>query len=180
MVLDEQLIHYANYHRDPRNIATHMVGIPMIMLAISVMLARPAYGIGGLQITPAWILAGLVAVFYYGMLSWRVGIVMALVLAAFNLLGEALVQTELGFWRWGLGLFVVGWAFQFVGHKWEGKKPAFADDLRGLLQGPMFVAFELGFKLGLFKHLQAQIEEACGPIRRNPNAKLSAVDQLQP
>ena len=40
---------------------------------------------------------------------------------------------------WGLGFFVVGWIIQFVGHYYEGKKPAFADDLVGLLVGPMFV-----------------------------------------
>ena len=34
------LIQYARYHRDPRNIATHLVGIPMIVLAVAVLLAR--------------------------------------------------------------------------------------------------------------------------------------------
>jgi uncharacterized membrane protein YGL010W len=28
-------------------------------------------------------------------------------------------------WRWGLGLFVLGWVFQFIGHIFEGKPPAF-------------------------------------------------------
>lgn len=176
MILEDQLISYANYHRDPRNIATHMVGIPMIMLALSVLLSMPAYPVGAISITPAWVLGAVVAVFYYGRLGWRIGLFMALVLAAFNLLGEALAQTESGMARWGLGLFIVGWGFQFMGHKWEGKKPAFVDDLRGLLQGPLFVAFELAFQFGGFKHLQAQIEEASGPVRRNPNAAAGAED----
>ena len=30
---------------------------------------------------------------------------------------------------------LLGWAIQFVGHYWEGRKPAFADDLVGLLVG---------------------------------------------
>ena len=28
-----------------------------------------------------------------------------------------------GFWRTALGLFVLGWVFQFVGHAFEGKPP---------------------------------------------------------
>ncbi|MDP1165166.1 Mpo1-like protein, partial [Klebsiella pneumoniae] len=42
----------------------------------------------------------------------------------------------------GVGSFVVGWVFQFVGHYYEGRKPAFVDDLVGLLVGPMFVVGE--------------------------------------
>src|SRR3546814_9523920 len=30
----------------------------------------------------------------------------------------------------GLGMFVLGWVIQFVGHYYEGRKPAFVDDLR--------------------------------------------------
>ncbi|WP_210546049.1 DUF962 domain-containing protein [Rhodoferax sp. PAMC 29310] len=39
-------------------------------------------------------------------------------------------------------VFVVAWAGQFIGHKIEGKKPPFIDDLRFLMIGPLFV---LGF-----------------------------------
>ena len=63
----------------------------------------------------------------------------------------------------GVALFVIGWAFQFVGHWYEGKKPAFVDDLVGLLIGPMFVVAEAGFLLGLRKPLQADIEAKAGP-----------------
>ena len=36
-------------------------------------------------------------------------------------------------------VFVVAWVGQFIGHKIEGKKPSFLDDLRFLLIGPLFV-----------------------------------------
>ena len=39
-------------------------------------------------------------------------------------------------------VFGVAWVGQFVGHKIEGKKPSFFDDLRFLMIGPLFV---LGF-----------------------------------
>lgn len=40
-----------------------------------------------------------------------------------------------GFWPVPLGLFVVGWIFQFVGHAFEGKPPEFFHDWRFLLVG---------------------------------------------
>ncbi len=39
-------------------------------------------------------------------------------------------------WRWAVGLFVVGWVLQFIGHAFEGKPPAFFSDPRYLLIGP--------------------------------------------
>jgi uncharacterized membrane protein YGL010W len=44
-----------------------------------------------------------------------------------------------------LGIFVLAWIFQFIGHHLEGKKPSFFEDLQYLLVGPLFVlskAFE--------------------------------------
>jgi D-xylose transport system permease protein len=41
-----------------------------------------------------------------------------------------------------IAVFVVAWIGQFIGHKIEGKKPSFFDDMRFLLVGTLFV---LGF-----------------------------------
>ena len=40
-----------------------------------------------------------------------------------------------GFWKIPLGLFVVGWVFQFIGHAFEGKPPEFFKDWRFLFVG---------------------------------------------
>ena len=37
--LTRHLVNYAHYHRDPRNIRTHFVGIPMIVVAVACLLA---------------------------------------------------------------------------------------------------------------------------------------------
>ena len=65
----------------------------------------------------------------------------------------------------GIGMFVVGWVIQFVGHYYEGKKPAFVDDISGLIVGPLFVVAELAFLLGLRQDLKQQIEARSGPVR---------------
>jgi uncharacterized membrane protein YGL010W len=72
---------------------------------------------------------------------------------------------------WGLGLFGVGWVIQFVGHHYEGRKPAFVDDLVGLLVGPLFVSTEVLFALGLCRPLRQAIEAEAGPVQlRTPRA----------
>ena len=47
------------------------------------------------------------------------------------------------------GIFVVGWIFQFVGHKIEGKKPSFFEDIQYLWVGPLFVVAWLLRRLGI-------------------------------
>ena len=74
---------------------------------------------------------------------------------------------ELGLVAWQLGaiLFAVGWFFQFVGHYWEGRKPAFVDDIVGLLVGPMFVVGEGLMLVGLLTDMRRTIEAEVGPTR---------------
>ena len=48
-----------------------------------------------------------------------------------------------------LALFAVTWVFQFIGHRIEGKKPSFLEDLQYLLVGPVFLLAKLFRKLGL-------------------------------
>jgi uncharacterized membrane protein YGL010W len=56
--LTEQLAGYAAYHRDRRNIATHLVGVPVIVFAVVVLMSRPTLGtVGGVTVTPALIAA---------------------------------------------------------------------------------------------------------------------------
>jgi uncharacterized membrane protein YGL010W len=57
----------------------------------------------------------------------------AVILGILALLPQALV------WQVSLAVFVVAWIGQFIGHKIEGKKPSFFDDVRFLLIGPLFV-----------------------------------------
>lgn len=64
-----------------------------------------------------------------------------------------------------LGGFVVGWLFQFVGHFWEGRKPAFMDDVTGLIIGPLFVLAEACFLAGGLRELQRNIELRAGKVR---------------
>ncbi len=162
--LEQNLIQYAAYHRDSRNILTHFFGIPLIVLAVVVLLSRPSMMVFGLPVSPAT-LAILLAIVYYVLLDRALGIVMALFLEFCAWLGIALAMQSTAVWLgFGFGLFVLGWAIQFVGHYFEGRKPAFVDDIMGLMIGPLFVVAELVFLMGLRKPLLATIEAASGPV----------------
>lgn len=162
------LAQYAQYHRDRRNIVTHFVGVPMIVFALGVLLSRPSFELGGWMLSPAWVLFALAAAWYLTRGEALLGLAttsgMALLMAAAHRVGGGLLS-----WLFfGLGFFVAGWVVQFVGHYYEGRKPAFADDLVGLLVGPMFVMMEVLAAFGLCRPLLVEVERRAGPtVLRN-------------
>lgn len=166
--LVEHLSQYAAYHRDPRNIATHFVGIPMIVVAVTILLSRPGTELGGMWLSPALLVAAWSAWFYLR-LDTRFGLLMSVLLGLCLWAGQVLaVQSTMLWLSAGLGLFVVGWVIQFVGHYYEGRKPAFVDDVSGLIVGPLFVVAEMAFLLGLRGELKRAIEGNAGPVSIRP------------
>ena len=155
---------YAAYHRDRRNIATHFVGIPLIVFAVGALLARPAVEVGGWPLTPAAVVWAAAALWYVTRGNLVLGTTTAIATLLLILAALPLGQLDTSPWlAWSLGAFVVGWVIQFIGHYYEGRKPAFVDDLRGLLVGPMFVTGEALFALGWGKPLAAEIARRAGP-----------------
>jgi uncharacterized membrane protein YGL010W len=154
----EHLAQYAAYHRNRKNVATHLIGIPMIVVGILTLLSRPVLPMEFMIITPASIVVFLSIIFYVR-LDIPLGLLMTVLLWFALAVGRyfAAMPTELWL-SWAIGLFVVGWVFQFIGHYFEGRKPAFVDDIMGLAVGPLFVVTEVVFMLGLRKELKAAIE----------------------
>ncbi len=160
--LTDHLTQYAAYHQDPRNVATHFVGIPLIVLAVTILLARPAWMVGGLAITPAVVLAVLSVAFYLR-LDLRFGLAMAAQMVVSVWLSQWFAAQSTTVWlASGVGLFVLGWAIQFLGHYYEGKKLAFVDDLVGLLVGPLFLTAEAAFYLHLRLDVKAEMDRRLG------------------
>ncbi|MGI0153280.1 DUF962 domain-containing protein [Pseudidiomarina sp. WS423] len=156
--ITDHLAGYAAYHRDRRNIYTHLVGIPMIVIAIEILLSRPSGIIMGVPLSPAILVSALAALFYLK-LDVFLGVLMTLLLGLAVWLGSHVALLPTSAWlSWGIGSFVIGWVFQFIGHYYEGRKPAFVDDIMGLAIGPLFVVAEVVFMLGLKKPLHQAIE----------------------
>ena len=158
------LSQYAEYHRDRRNIASHFIGVPMIVFAIGVLFSWPSFTVGGLVLSPAWLGFAPVALWYLTRGDLALGVACTLAVGVLVMLAQPLGRAGFASWlAWGVGLFAVGWAIQFAGHWYEGKKPAVVDDIIGLLVGPMFVVAEAMFTFGWNKPMLAEIERRAGP-----------------
>ena len=103
------------------------------------------------------------------MLDAPLGVMMACVSALCVAFGEwVAAQSTVAWLVTGIGLFVVGWVFQFIGHvAYEHRKPAFVDDVIGLLIGPLFVLAEALFGFGWRPALREMIDAQVGPTRIN-------------
>ncbi|HEU4735356.1 MAG TPA: Mpo1-like protein [Kofleriaceae bacterium] len=170
MRLVDRLAAYAEYHRDKRNVATHFIGIPMILVGTQSALAR--IGIGPVN---AAVGATGLATKYYRAIDPSYGAAMGAVLGATCAMGTAIAALPSPVWAGATtGLIVGGWALQFLGHHFEGRKPAFFDDLRSLLDGPLFLVAEVAFALGLSPELRAEVERRAGPTRWGKNVESDA------
>jgi uncharacterized membrane protein YGL010W len=162
--LEENLTQYAACHRDRRNIATHLVGIPLIVFATVLALALASFPVGGIAVTPA-ALASIAACAYYFRLDPAFAAAMAAALFAMCALASELAARlpAGGALLLSAAIFAIGWALQFWGHRFEGVKPAFLDDARQLLIGPLFVCAEIFFFFGAKPRLRHYIEQRVGP-----------------
>jgi len=136
--VDQLLAHYGESHRHPTNELIHYIAIPLIMLSLVGLIYAlhplAAYAFIGASMV---YYARLSLVFFMTMLGGS-----ALVLALVHAMGEQRVTIC-------LTIFVVAWIFQFIGHKIEGRKPSFFEDIQYLWVGPLFVLSRLFGKLGI-------------------------------
>ena len=133
--LQRLLADYGDYHRHPRNRIAHEIGIPLIVFHVVAMLDWVAlFGVGQVTVTSAHLVLLPLGLWYLS-LDLRLGMLLVIFSAACLALGTVTPV-------WAVGVIaVVGWVIQFVGHSvWEKRRPAFADDVVGLLVGPLFVA----------------------------------------
>lgn len=145
---------YSADHQNPTNQRLHWICVPPIVWTVIALLwtvpVPATYAQPG-----AWaVLAMFFAFVWYWRHSRRLGIALLLafiVLALFTaLLFRQLGATNL---RWlAFAVFVLAWIGQFVGHKYEGRKPSFLTDISYLLIGPAWLMEKLLRKLG-FKAL---------------------------
>ncbi|KAH7071358.1 hypothetical protein BKA63DRAFT_71419 [Paraphoma chrysanthemicola] len=169
--LKKNLVFYGAYHRDPTNVGIHITCVP-ILLATGFLFGTntPTLPVR----TPALLtrlnlplnLGTLAAVTYstlYLLLSPNLAgvsvtpIVMSFAALSNKLMGKynrSKVNTI------AIAVHIVSWIAQFVGHgKYEGRKPALLDNLvQALFLAPLFVWYEVLFKLGLYKKLQKEVE----------------------
>jgi uncharacterized membrane protein YGL010W len=136
--VDTLINHYGSSHTNPTNELIHFVAIPLIMLSLCGLI----YALSPIALY-VFIAASLVyyarlsVVFLISMLIWSAALIWTV-----EAMGSKLVVTS-------VAIFVGAWILQFIGHKLEGKKPSFFEDIQYLWVGPLFVLSKLFIKLGI-------------------------------
>lgn len=135
--IDALLSQYGESHQNKTNIVIHAIAVPSIYLVtIGLLWAIPVPEfMVHFQVNFAHV-AAIPVLYYYFKLSGPIGAAMTLLtMVSFGVI-KLVENLGISVWQFSLALFVVMWILQFIGHKVEGKKPSFFDDLRFLLVGP--------------------------------------------
>ncbi|HEY5339684.1 MAG TPA: Mpo1-like protein [Candidatus Aquilonibacter sp.] len=132
MTKAELFTEYASYHADRRNRVCHAIGIPLILLGIMGLAHLAA--LGPIDLAMA---AGVATLLYYARIDPRGALISAV---CFAIIYVVAIRPP---WEVAVAAFVVGWVFQFVGHRFEGTKPKFMENLVYLLIGPLYFFEEL-------------------------------------
>ncbi len=167
----EQMAMYASYHRDLRNRATHFIGVPAIAFALLVPLAWGGLvEAGAYTISIATVFAGAVMAFWL-LLDPPFGIATALFYLPFLVIADwvAGMTMTTGWIIFGL-FFAGGWAFQLIGHAFEGRKPALVDNLVQIFIAPVFLMAEIWFALGFRRGLREEVEGSWQKYLPEPGA----------
>ncbi|KAK3936086.1 hypothetical protein QBC46DRAFT_396012 [Diplogelasinospora grovesii] len=170
--LEKQLTFYGAYHHNKVNIAIHIICVPLILFSFFEILSN----FGPFFHLPSW----LPTVPY---LNANLGTFAAMMWGGLYVLlepvaGTALALICLGVTAWcnylrledptgtvtkvAIGLHVISWLAQFVGHgKYEGRAPALLDNLfQAIFLAPLFVWLEVLFAIGYRPELKSRVDRA--------------------
>lgn len=159
------LVAYARVHRDRRNIQTHWFGVPLGVMAMTMLLRGPQPSLAAGPVTPAWAACGLACAWYLTRGQLRLGLAASAFVAALVYATHRLPVSGLAAWvTWTVGLSMLGSLLQAAGHYYEGRRPASWDSPVHLLVGPMFVAVDMLSNVGFLRSLSAEIDRRAGPV----------------
>lgn len=139
---------YAVSHQNPTNISIHFICVPAIFLSIvGLFMSIPSGFLSRFLPHPiianwAFVVLAFVLVFFYFRMSLKIGLQM-LFFSAFCLIVNYFIAQYFNLAITSIIIFVLAWIGQFYGHKVEGKKPSFIDDLQFLLIGPAWVIYKM-------------------------------------
>ena len=149
--IDTLLDNYSSDHLNPRNQLIHIVCVPAIVWSVSAMLWSIPTPQALLKPGSWAALAMFAAWLYYWRLSRKLAFGMLVCFLVFGLANRWIADhygmatlLELG-----IGVFVVAWIAQFIGHEIEGKRPSFLTDLVYLLVGPLWTLSKLYRRLDI-------------------------------
>lgn len=151
---DQLFEKYGESHQNKINKTIHWIAVPSIVFSLLGMIWSIPFPSQLLpdSIAPFfnWATIGIaLALYYYYRLSATLAFAMVLLTFVMALLIVQIEQSGMVLWQVSLAVFVTAWIFQFIGHKIEGKKPSFIDDVQYLLIGPLWLLHFVFKKLNI-------------------------------
>ena len=147
------LSEYGESHQNPWNKFIHWICVPVIVWTVVALLwSIPFPGnlsIASIPVNWAMVVLVLAQVYYFA-LSVKLGIGLLL----YNVLmlwltAQIEAMSPWPLWQLALGVFVLAWIGQFIGHAIEGKRPSFFKDLQFLMIGPAWLMAFIYRALGI-------------------------------
>ena len=143
MNVDQWLERVRRESSNPANKLLHWICVPIIVVSLVGLLWSLPVPQALRAVSPLlnWGTVLLVAsVMYYFAMSWSLALGMVAVRRARCSRCLVWLQTlPWPLWIVCLGLFVVAWIGQFIGHHYEGKRPSFFKDVQFLMIGPLWL-----------------------------------------
>lgn len=173
--IKSHLVFYRKYHFNNKNVAIHLVCIPVILLSAIcftignvIVLKYPYLTVG---VVFSWIY-GL----YYVLLDWQLGVPAFLFLTIFAYT-QKIYYLELGptslllapqYKKLAIVAHIVCWLAQFYGHAfYEKRAPALFDNLlQAVVLAPFFVVYEIAFWLGFKLDIKRDMDNEAGKFVR--------------
>ncbi len=158
----EKMSFYAAYHQEPRNVAIHIVGVPLISFSLLIAFSWiELFKWNGIPITFAMAFTVGILLYYFYLDLFFASI--AALLFGFLLYWGHIVSLLDNQTCWVIfsSSQLLGWGTQLYGHYvFERKRPAFLDNFfQAVFSAPLFVVAEICFKLGIKKDLEKEVKD---------------------
>ncbi len=173
----EEMSFYAAYHQERRNVAIHLIGVPLISYSVLIPMSWLKFSqfglnlsLGGMELTLAMVFTAAILLYYFFL---DVVFALAATVLYVGMLALATYTASFGY-TVGLSVFAVaffgGWIAQFYGHyAFEKVRPALFDNLfQALFSAPIFVVADVFFQLGFRREIEEDVRRrlsAAGKLR---------------
>ena len=142
--INDLLNEYGQHHQNKKNIAIHEICVPLIMFSILGIFYSFSFPIWAKNVFELFSWSFLIVVFcfgYYFLKSFPIAITMLVISLLMLWIQDALLKSmgQQNLFILNAVIFAVAWIFQLIGHRIEGKKPSFMQDIQFLLIGPAWL-----------------------------------------
>ena len=156
--IEQWIFEYGQSHQNPTNKTIHWICVPLIMMSLLSLISLipfpfdniSLYSFNGNHINLNWTILFLsFTVIFYLRLSYTIAVGMLGVALSMIASVTWIEIIDPSIWKLSMLIFILAWIGQFIGHKIEGQKPSFFEDIKFLLIGPAWLLSFIYKKLGV-------------------------------